>query len=133
MSDETEKLKGLLGFTPQSAGIDRDAIIFAAGRAAANRSRHWKYIASLLAGTQALTLALLMVPAKVPQGTVAPVNTSNQELVKGQTELPIPDPSAFWVLHQHASDGTVEATNFTADSVSSEAPLSMRSRPEQIQ
>ena len=47
-------------FTPDAAGIDRDAILFAAGRASVSPRRSWKAVAGVLALTQALTLMLLM-------------------------------------------------------------------------
>jgi hypothetical protein len=46
-------------FTPDAGGLDRDALLFAAGRASARPNRGWMTLASLLAGTQALSLALL--------------------------------------------------------------------------
>jgi hypothetical protein len=54
-------------FTPDAAGMDRDGLLFAAGRASAQTSRRWQLIAGLLAATQLLTLvALLFRPATAP-------------------------------------------------------------------
>ena len=47
-------------FTPEAGSIDRDAILFAAGRASVRPQRNWKALAGLLALTQALTLLLLL-------------------------------------------------------------------------
>lgn len=44
--------------TPASAGIDREAILFAAGRASASRAGRWKVAALFLAATQLATLGL---------------------------------------------------------------------------
>ena len=52
-------LERLSRFTPDAGRLDRDALLFAAGRASARPNRGWKTLASLLAGTQALSLALL--------------------------------------------------------------------------
>ena len=52
-------LERLSRFTPDAGRLDRDALLFAAGRASARPNRGWMTLASLLAGTQALSLALL--------------------------------------------------------------------------
>ncbi len=49
-------LERLSRFTPDAGGLDRDALLFAAGRASARPNRGWMTLASLLAGTQALSL-----------------------------------------------------------------------------
>ncbi len=51
--------KRLSRFTPDAGGLDRDALLFAAGRASARPSRRWKAVAGALAASQLLTLALL--------------------------------------------------------------------------
>jgi hypothetical protein len=52
----TERLSRL---TPNPAAIDRDAILFAAGRQSARASRLWVVISGLLAVSQAATLIAL--------------------------------------------------------------------------
>ena len=52
-------LERLNRFTPDAGRLDRDALLFATGRESARPNRGWKTLASLLAGTQALSLALL--------------------------------------------------------------------------
>jgi hypothetical protein len=52
-------LERLSRFTPDAGRLDRDALLFAAGRDSARPNRGWMTLASLLAGTQALSLALL--------------------------------------------------------------------------
>jgi hypothetical protein len=51
-------LDKLARFTPASVGFDRDALIFAAGRASATKARGWKLMTLILAGAQAATLAV---------------------------------------------------------------------------
>ena len=59
-------------FTPDPGGLDRDALLYAAGRASARPSRAWPALAAALAVTQVLTLALLRPrpapPAVQPAG-----------------------------------------------------------------
>ena len=52
-------LERLSRFTPDSGGLDRDALLIAAGRGSARPARGWMALASLLTGTQALSLVLL--------------------------------------------------------------------------
>jgi hypothetical protein len=47
-------------FTPDSGGLDRDALLYAAGRASAHPSRLWPALAGLLGITQVVTLTLLL-------------------------------------------------------------------------
>jgi hypothetical protein len=72
MSDPS--LERLSRFTPDSGRLDRDALLFAAGRSSARPNRGWKTLASILAGTQVLSLILLW-PHSTPQaaGFGAPV------------------------------------------------------------
>jgi hypothetical protein len=46
-------------FTPDTAGLDREALLFAAGRASARADRRWIGVAAALAVSQLLTLAIL--------------------------------------------------------------------------
>jgi hypothetical protein len=53
-------LERLNQFTPDGGRLDRDGLIFAAGRGSARPNRRWQTLAGLLAGSQALSLFLLM-------------------------------------------------------------------------
>jgi hypothetical protein len=65
----------LARFTPNAAGLDRDALLFAAGRQSARGSRLWPAAVALLAISQVITLVMLwprpVEPA--PAGSVAPM------------------------------------------------------------
>ncbi len=52
-------LERLSRFTPDAGTLDRDALLFAAGRCSARPDRGWISLASLLAATQVLSLVLL--------------------------------------------------------------------------
>jgi hypothetical protein len=52
-------LKRLSRFTPDTGRLDRDALLFAAGRSSARPNRGWMTLASVLASTQVLSLVLL--------------------------------------------------------------------------
>ncbi len=53
-------------FTPDAAGLDRDALLFAAGRASARPNRRWLALCGTLAATQLLMLGMLCWPAPLP-------------------------------------------------------------------
>jgi hypothetical protein len=52
-------VENLSRFTPDSGGLNRDEIIFAAGRRSVRPNRGWITLASALAATQALSLVIL--------------------------------------------------------------------------
>jgi hypothetical protein len=58
-------LQKLARFTPASDKIDRDAMLFAAGRAAGSTSRGWKLLATGLAMSQAGMLAIWLATPSV--------------------------------------------------------------------
>jgi hypothetical protein len=61
-------LERLSRFTPDPGGLNRDALLFAAGRESTRPNRGWKTLAAVLAGTQVLTLVLLR-PRPAPSVT----------------------------------------------------------------
>ena len=61
--------ESLSRFTPSPGGIDRDAILFAAGRSSARPDRKWPTLAALLALSQILTVGLLLSPGPLPPPT----------------------------------------------------------------
>ncbi len=58
-------------FTPDAGGLDRDSLLYAAGRASARPNRAWITLAAALGITQTLTLALLW-PAPAPPASYQP-------------------------------------------------------------
>jgi hypothetical protein len=61
----SEPIERLSRFTPDASGIDRDALLFAAGRASAHPSRRWNAVCAALVTTQLLTLGLALWPRPV--------------------------------------------------------------------
>jgi hypothetical protein len=58
-------IERLTQFTPDGSGIDRDALLFAAGRASARPNRRWHLVCAALVTTQLLTLGLAFWPRPV--------------------------------------------------------------------
>jgi hypothetical protein len=87
MPDRPDPVTDQLGrFTPSAPGLDRDAILFAAGRRAGRGGWLWKAAAGLLAVSQAVTLVALWpkAPAVVVPEAPAPA--------VGPTAGPEPEP-----------------------------------------
>jgi hypothetical protein len=63
MSEPVERLSR---FTPDTGALDRDTLLFAAGRASARPNPRWVVLSSMLMVSQVLTLLLLLRPTPVP-------------------------------------------------------------------
>lgn len=67
-------LDRLTQFTPDRGRLDRDALIFAAGRGSARPDRRWQTLTGLLAATQALSLVVLIArPGATTGQSTAPL------------------------------------------------------------
>jgi hypothetical protein len=82
-------------FTPDGAGLDRDALLFAAGRASARPGRSWMALAGALAASQVLTLVFLW-PRTPPASQFGP---SGPPLAVESTN-PSMDPSSWLSLRE---------------------------------
>jgi hypothetical protein len=71
MSEPEPSVERLTRFTPDAGGLDRDALLFAAGRASARPNRAWVALAAVLAAAQVLTLVLLW-PRPAPPASPMP-------------------------------------------------------------
>jgi hypothetical protein len=71
----------LARFTPNASGLDRDALLFAAGQRSARGSRLWPVAAALLAVSQVVTLVVLWPsePTKSPVVVPDPANSPSPE------------------------------------------------------
>ncbi|HEV3006585.1 MAG TPA: hypothetical protein VGX78_19095 [Pirellulales bacterium] len=63
----------LTRFTPDAGEINRDALLFAAGRASARPNRGWIGLAGALAGSHLLVLTLLWPQSVSPAGQAVPI------------------------------------------------------------
>ena len=85
-------LERMSQFTPDAGGLDRDALIFAAGRRSARPNRGWKAAASLLAASQALSLILLW-PQPNPTGSPSTIPVANGPVSTKTHEASVPEVS----------------------------------------
>jgi hypothetical protein len=96
-------LERLSRFTPDSRGLDRDALLFAAGRTSARPNRGWKSLASALAVTQLFSLVILWPrtgPAPNGRGVPVAVASKPPEILDDSTSLP-PVNSGLWSARHH--------------------------------
>jgi hypothetical protein len=89
-------LERLSRFTPDSGSLDRDAMLFAAGRASARPNRGWIALASVLASSQALSLALLWPSSTPPtSGLHGPSITAQRTPVERGTAESLASPGLW--------------------------------------
>jgi hypothetical protein len=123
-------LERLSRFTPETGGLNRDAVLFAAGRASARPNRVWVGLASLLASTQALSLVLLLphphpnpdLPAgrwAVPVAT-APVPPPAPE---SRTSDAVRDPGLWSARHRLLESEFLDRPAADVTFIDSEPPL----------
>jgi hypothetical protein len=89
-------------FTPDAGGLDRDALLFAAGRASARPHRLWMAVAVALAVTQVLTLVLLW-PHPAPPAVSAPPPPVQEAPARELSDSP-----GLWSAHPRLRDGELD-------------------------
>jgi hypothetical protein len=88
-------------FTPQGAALDRDALLFHAGRASVRRGQGWMISTLALAVCQVVTLTLLW-PRSAPQN--GPITIEPSPPAAAQPEpTPAVDPSEWLALTRRAA------------------------------
>jgi len=86
-------------FTPNAGGLDRDALLYAAGRASAHSSWVWPALAGLLGISQVATLTLLLTrPTNTPFAPLAAPTTQHEPdmIVPNPLGSPEPPTGELW-------------------------------------
>jgi len=108
-------------FTPECRGLDREALLFAAGRASVRPSRRWMVLAGALAACQLVSLGLLWPrtsgPASAPSGR-SPTSVAGAPSVERPRDPDTASPNQLWVLRARMVSG---GDDFRAPSI--EGPL----------
>jgi hypothetical protein len=81
-------------FTPDATGLDRDALLFAAGRASVRPPRRWQMLAGALAACQLATLVCLWPRTPSPTTTSTP-HASYQIKEEPRDEVPSLSPPTW--------------------------------------
>jgi hypothetical protein len=123
-----EFLERLSRFKPDAGGLDRDALLFAAGRASARPNRGWVALAALLANTQILSLVFLW-PRLVPPGggstvavAFAPVSLP-PATVEPRTSEGLAGPGIWSTRHRPLESETDNLPDETVSLIDSGPPL----------
>jgi hypothetical protein len=66
MADDDAIIERLSRFTPDASGLDRDALLFAAGRASSHTNSRWRVLACVLLMTQVGTFGALWRLRMIP-------------------------------------------------------------------
>lgn len=107
----------LVQFTPTS-GLDRDELLFQAGRASAPSPRGWKLAAGLLAlGQLAIAATWLAWPRPGPMIVHVPVDVPPPSLIESADGPPIgaPGASSYFVMSRSVSNGTLPTPEPSGD------------------
>jgi hypothetical protein len=116
-------------FTPDGSGLDRDALLFASGRASARPNRRWAALAAALAVSQLRTLAGLWTGAKTPP----PATPAASFALPGPSDAPPPprDPSELGALSERllASEGDWPPPADAGPMIDPEPPLRVSDAP----
>lgn len=120
-------LESLTRFTPYAGKLDRDELLFEAGRASTRPDRSWKAAASVLAVTQCLSLVLLL-PATRPMSPVHTIGHANPPSSPSSIEnAPITSSliDGSWAIRNSPAD--LETVRQVSDNVRlMESPESLR-------
>jgi hypothetical protein len=129
MSDDP-LIRRLSQFTPDSAGLDRDALLFAGGRASARPNRRWVALSGALAASQIITLGLFLwaAPMQAPgpldtrQISLSPHDVAWSRPLKPPTSLA--DASALWAVRERLlyEEGLPLEPASTEEMIPDEAP-----------
>jgi hypothetical protein len=118
-------LERLSRFTPSAGSLERDALLFAAGRRSARPNRGWITLAAALAGTQALSLALLLAHPTMPSahqpmsGASLPSSPASSE-----TTAKVSDGPGRWIArHRLLEPGPDDQPAGSGTFTDSEPPL----------
>ena len=108
---------------------DRNAILFAAGRASAQHPAAWKWLACGLMATQLFTAALWMRPAPVPPSAESPPDPIAAESVESKPDSPPTPPEPYSYLALMWTEGEPERLpRFVPGEDRSEPPLTAGTR-----
>ena len=123
-------LERLSRFTPNTAGLDRDSLLYEAGRRSARPNRAWTASTSVLAVTQVVSLVLLW-PGMMPRTDERTLAANSPSLRAGQSAMAEPSASdakdSLWAARHNLSDSDLDSRSAPAEDagpfIESELPL----------
>lgn len=125
MSDDqtlsSDPVLGKLARFRPSGGLDRDELLFQAGRASAGSPRIWKWGCAALASAQVVTLGLLLNRTDPPS---APLMEPPLPAIV-PIEPPASPPTAYSDLARGRIEGTLGPNPLPPNSTATDAPLTI--------
>lgn len=119
-------LERLSRFTPDAGKLDRDAVLFAAGRGSARPNRRWVTLAAALATTQVLSLAILWPhPTPPAMGLAVQVAAVSKPTTAHETALAeaLANPGVWTARHSLEESDLADHPDDTVTFIESEPPL----------
>ncbi len=115
-------------FTPDGAGLDRDVLLFAAGKASARPNHRWIAFAGALAASQVISLGIWLWPQ--PDVKTAGTNPLPRIEAPAESVTTPSSPSTMWALNllYFAGDKQLPAWETVESMMPPEPPL-LRLRP----
>ncbi len=116
-------LERLSRFTPDGVALDRDALLFNAGRASVRPNRGWMLTVAVLAACQLLTLTLFWPRSSPPTG-LHEINSPGP--ISGETHPAPPDVAQLAALNRRllaSKDGDLPPPVASEDLIPSDPPL----------
>jgi hypothetical protein len=115
-------------FTPDRGGLDREALLFAAGRASARPNRGWMALAGTLAACQLVSLGLLWSRTSGPEGGpsgASPTSVAETPFYERPHDPEASSPNELWVLRARmvSGGGDFRAPTIEGTLVPDEPPL----------
>jgi hypothetical protein len=102
-------LERLSRFTPDASGLDRDSLLFEAGRASARPNRGWKCLSAVLATTQLLALAVLWPQAAgIATNRAGSVAQAPPQRTAEPSPSESPAASGVWSIRHESSEAEFE-------------------------
>jgi hypothetical protein len=108
-SELNDPLAEKLGrLTPDTTGLDRDALLFQAGRASAHPRRVWPALAGLLAMSQAATLLFFLTRPPEPARTVVVAPAPETPALREESDRPASDEPREWTYRRAIQSGNID-------------------------
>lgn len=115
----------LTRFTP--TGLDRDAVLFASGKAA-GRKTAWKWLTAILAVSNAVTVTMLLWPRSVsPTPVVPPIGIEPDAIPLGSSSESSPPSPFSYTAMMHSFDWSEKPVTVEDGESPRSIPLTPRS------
>jgi hypothetical protein len=119
-------------FTPDGSSLDRDALLFKAGRASARPNWRLRILTAALAATQLVTLAMLRWPRPIAPPAV--YERAGAVFVDTKPQAPTDEEWALWHMHGQAlaTEGTLPTSSFVERLTPANPPIDVLRLPESL-